>query len=26
MFKKKYILVKMGEPYTYADEDTWLGF
>ena len=26
MFKKKYILVKMGEPYTYADEETWLGF
>ena len=26
MFKKKYILVKMGEPYTYADEETWFGF
>jgi hypothetical protein len=26
MFKKKYILVRAGQPYTYADEDTWFGF
>ncbi len=26
IFKKKYILVRAGQPYTYADEDTWLGF
>jgi hypothetical protein len=26
MYKKKYILVRAGEPYTYADEDTWFGF
>ena len=26
MYKKKYILVRAGEPYTYADEETWFGF
>jgi hypothetical protein len=26
MYKKKYILVRSGEPYTYADEETWFGF
>jgi hypothetical protein len=26
MLKKKYILLRAGEPYTYADEDTWFGF
>ena len=26
IFKKKYILVRFGEPITYADEDKWLGF
>jgi hypothetical protein len=25
-FKKKYILLRMNEPYTYADEDVWFGF
>lgn len=25
-YKKKYILVRAGEPFTYADEDTWFGF
>lgn len=26
IFKKKYILVRFGEPITYAEEDKWIGF
>jgi hypothetical protein len=26
IFKKKYILVRYGEPITYEDEDVWRGF
>lgn len=26
MYKKKYILVRFGEPITYQDEDKWFGF
>lgn len=26
MYRKKYILVRNGEPYTYADEEIFFGF